>query len=133
MTPDKERRWARAWDYHKQLDSLLGARINFSLVAQAMLVAAFATLFAADQTHDVKIVESLICVLAIVFAFTQGWMSYSITAKILKLKNDHLEPLDKMFKNYRKIRFPLPAYFLTIAIPLPLGAFWVLCWYLAAR
>jgi hypothetical protein len=124
MTPEDDKLLGRVWDYHKQLDNLLLWRINYSLVAQAMLVAAFATLSSTTQNLRLHLIEFAVGLTGLIFTAFQCRMSVSVAKKLYRLKPE-LERLDKIYEQHpRDAPWNAPRNIQSIWMPLLLGGLW---------
>jgi hypothetical protein len=124
MTPEDEKLLGRVWDYHKHLDNLLLSRISYSLVAQAMFVAAFATLSSATQNLRLRLIEFAVGLTGLIFTAFQCWMSMSVAKKLYRLKPE-LERLDKIYEQHRRdAPWNNPRHIQSVWVPLLLGGLW---------
>jgi hypothetical protein len=125
---------ARAWEYHRDADSILHSRIQSFMMAEAFLVAAFAQL--ASVFHQVgnkgpAIVALCVAVIGFGATFLMASKTHSILRKATYLKNAYLVH-DPVYKNYMETggkrsfietMTAINAY--TITIPLGLAIFWL--------
>jgi hypothetical protein len=125
VTMSDENRVRSAWEYHKHADTLLLARVNYSLVAQSMLIVSFSTLFAAEhQTSAVQRAEIGVAVLGFVFAAIQWLLSMSLHAKMKTMRDKYLNT-DSVFSDYIEAPSIRPSGIQRFVIPIVLGAIWV--------
>ena len=98
MNEDEAAKRSRLWEYRRVLEEILVARINYALVAQSMLLVAFATVFAGAQHVRSTIVEHILAAAGVILAIAQGFLALSVTRKADRLDKAHLQPLDADYK-----------------------------------
>ena len=112
-----------AWTYFIHADNLMTGRVNFFLVAEAMLVAAFVTLPAIESYLRI-----LICVLALVYTASWFYVNVRLAKRmavlIPKMKED---PLFQAFLDAG--RGPSARSVLCYVLPLSTLVFWILLLY----
>jgi hypothetical protein len=103
----------------------LVGRVNYSIVAQSMLIVSFATLLAATEAAKWICAEIGIAVLGMAFAIIQFSLSRSLVAK-LEAMEKVLKQGDHIFKVYIETRSKLrPPHLQRSIIPGALFIIWV--------
>jgi hypothetical protein len=93
----------RAWEYHKQANGLLAARFSYSMVAHAMLLAAYATLMAANQaTPVITGITVAMGVFGVFFSYVQWQITSGLASKVRTLADEYLEK-DPVYRRYREV------------------------------
>jgi hypothetical protein len=117
----------RAWEYYNAADSLYAQRFAYFMVAQAMLIAGFSTLYATSVTQpQLGLIKGAIAVLGFLFAVIQ----YRVSRSLDKTMNNVLDEVktDKVFENYLGKKegdcFSVTSL-QSCVIPAALGVFWI--------
>lgn len=76
----------RAWDFYKHADNLLASRLGYVMVAQSMLLTAFATVFSSATSAQSTIVQLVISLFGIWLSYIQYLLSRSLVAKLDAMK-----------------------------------------------
>ncbi|MBZ0140602.1 MAG: hypothetical protein K8H87_12650 [Pseudorhodoplanes sp.] len=101
------------------------SRLSYSMVAQSMLVMAFATLFSADlPTLKIRLVEIVIACFGLFYSWVQYVMTRSLVAKLQMLKENYLIPLDPVFKEYMDTNPTVPPTLQSTWLAMILGGVW---------
>jgi hypothetical protein len=102
MTTEAETSASRAWDIYKHGDLIRIYRISYGMVAQAMFMVSFVTLFSTQKNKDLRfaILEIAICLFGIFFSFIQFLLAKSLSVGLRLLRQQFLVDIDPIFTVY---------------------------------
>jgi hypothetical protein len=118
----------RVWGYYQHADNLRASRSNFFLVAEAMLVGAFATI------ADTRLASLRLAIsgFGIVYTICWYWVNRNLY-KRMEFARDYLQKLDPFYKYHFTLPDPVTSrsrikihsnIFLDYVLPLSTLAFW---------
>ena len=112
ISPEEELR--RAWGYASHADMLLVGRLSYGLLAQSMLLAAFAAVFGLVGSSDNHLkwqaiaIEVAFCCFGIWYSLFLISLFRALGIRMKHMREMYLEPLDPVYRAYIRCT-PIPS------------------------